>query len=63
MIGTKYWGRLLLSEPGLYSSEENRKWDNTVLNEITWREDIKSEDLSRGGLNNSTNSITSFTYY
>jgi len=27
------------------------------------RKDIKSEDLSRGGLNNSTNSITSFTYY
>jgi len=27
------------------------------------KEDIKTEDLSRGGLNNSTNSITSFTYY
>jgi len=24
---------------------------------------VKSEDLNRGGLNNSTNSITSFTYY
>jgi len=25
VIGTKYWGGLLLSEPGYYSSEENRK--------------------------------------
>jgi len=25
VIGTKYWGGLLLSEPGLYYSEENRK--------------------------------------
>jgi len=31
-------------------------------NHLKRKEDIKSEDLSRGGLNNSTNSITSFTY-
>jgi len=33
------------------------------LNYLKKKKDIKSEDLSRGGLNNSTNSITSFTYY